>query len=358
MSRLKQALKSTFPFIWKAVLRIKTNVNTKRVIALNKKYKKAIMELYREDFFNQQLYRIQNGESSKCYIIALQNPDLGIYGYLNYYLPHIAYALAKGYIPIIDMKNYHSVYQVDQENAWESFFQQPCGMRLNDSREEGYKVLYSPTDFWYSWLPSSQPIMSDQDTKMWANVYRSFIHYNERSLSYLQSEMKQVLAEPDKTVGVIYRGCAYTKGKAKGHPIQPSMKMLADKVQEVMTRNGCSYIYVASDEKSIVEYMNMRFPEQVLVNKRMYYDEVDGLDFTKYNEGDVVITADCFCRENNEYLIGIEYISSMNLVAHCKCLVAGACGGTTAVLYMNGGRFAEQFVFDLGRYGIDDLPKE
>ena len=127
--------------------------------------------------------------------------------------------------------------------------------------------------------------MSDQDTKMWANVYRSFIHYNERSLSYLQSEMKQVLAEPDKTVGVIYRGCAYTKGKAKGHPIQPSMKMLADKVQEVMTRNGCSYIYVASDEKSIVEYMNMRFPEQVLVNKRMYYDEVDGLDFTKYNEG-------------------------------------------------------------------------
>ncbi len=351
MLHIKSLIKKYAPLIWDAHLKLRTKLSTFKVNQFNRKYRKAISNLYDEVFFEDKLNKLNSKKNTGYYIIALQNPDLGIYGYLNFYLPHIAYALSKGLIPIIDMQNYHCIYQENHENAWERFYLQPCGVGLEEIRDKKTFIQRCPTDFWYHWLPSSQPLMSDRDIVMWSHIYSAFIHYNDKSKSYLADEMKRVLIEPEKTIGVIYRGGAYTKGKAKGHPVQPTMKMLADKVQEMMRRNHCNYIYLASDEKSIVKYMNSRFPGKILINRRMYFDEVEDLDFTKYNDGTLVIKPDCFHRENNEYLMGIEYISSMNLVANCRYLVAGACGGTTAVLYMNGGKFAEKYIFDLGRYG-------
>ena len=156
-------------------------------------------------------------------------------------------------------------------------------------------------------------------------------------------------------MGVIYRGTTYTKGQATGHPIQSTMKMLADKAEQIMKRRNLDRIYLASDEKSIVDYMNERFPGQVLINKRMYYDEVPGIDYSNYNTEGTDITGKLFHREDNNYLIGIEYISSMELVSNCDSFAAGACGGTTAVLYMNQLKYKEKFIFNLGRYGVDPL---
>ena len=79
---------------------------------------------------------------------------------------------------------------------------------------------------------------------------------------------------------------------------------------EVIKEKNCEKIYLASDEKSIVEFFNKRFPGKVIINKRMYYDEAD-VDYCKYNVDGTDITGDLFYRDNNEYLIGIEYISSM-----------------------------------------------
>lgn len=108
---------------------------------------------------------------------------------------------------------------------------------------------------------------------------------------------------------------------------------------------------MASDEKSIVEFFNKRFPGKVIINKRMYYDEAD-VDYCKYNVDGTDITGDLFYRDNNEYLIGIEYISSMYLVSKCCCFVGEACGGTTAVQYINGNQFENSYIFELGKYGV------
>ena len=347
--------------IRKTYASIRTRIEKSKIEKTNEAYRKTIAPLMNEAVLAEKIARldqIKQERSPIYYVIAQQNTKVGIFGYMNCFLPHIAYAVAKGYIPVIDMQSFDNIYiprdRLGEVNAWEMFFEQPMNVGLENI---GNGTVIRCTDtLWYRWMPNSCPLMSDKEIKMWSTIYRKYVRLNCSAQQYIDAEQKEILKNSSDIIGVIYRGTTYTKGQAIGHPIQPTMKMLADAVEKMMIGRNAKYIYLASDEKSIVEYMNKRFPGKVLINKRVYYDEVEGVDYTKYNIDGTDIVGTLFARQNNEYLIGIEYISSMYLVANCTYLVAGACGGCTAVLYMNGLEYKERLVFDLGKYGHDPVP--
>ena len=327
----------------------------RRLMHYNNTYKKELTPLhdkcFLDNFINEYQKRVESNISMPYYIIGIRHDKTGIFGYINNYLPHIAYALTQGFIPVIDMKNYPSIYQKGQENAWEKFFLQPCGRGLGEINSQ--KTLHAPDDLWYRWAPNTCPLMTDEEISFWGRIYNQFIKYNAETKKYLSVELATILKNPSKTIGVIYRGTDYTQGQAVGCPRQPTMEMLSSKVKEMLELYDLEYIYLASDERKIVEYMKEEFPGKVLINKRVYYDEAKNVDYSNYNNDHIGISGARFDRENNEYLIGIEYISTINLVAHCECLVAGACGGTTAALYLNNLRFKDKYVFELGKYGAE-----
>lgn len=353
----KQLIKQT-PLIniWRYAIKKKDQLELQRH---NTRYRKCIEQLKDPEFLENcinNLNTINMRENNVTYyVISLKNPRVGIIGYIVYILPHIAYSVAKGYIPVIDMKNYPSIYQEKDENAWETFFEQPMNKHLEDIKNG--RVIYCPNSLWYRWGPSSCPMMKDDELKMWGRLFQQYVRYNEKTEKYLGSE-RVVVSAPTKTLGALYRGTDYTKGQAFGHPIQPSMKSFADKVEELMLKHGYEFVYLASEEKAIVDYVNQRLPGKVLTNKRVYYDEAKNVDYTNYNVDHIGLSGAVFERDNNKYLIGIEYISSMNLVACCDSFVAGACGGTTGVLVMNNLKFRNKHIFNLGKYGYDPIPKE
>lgn len=362
-NKLRNFVKEHLPFIKNAYATVRNAQEKKKIQHLNEVYRRTIEPLKNPAVLEQHIAQLDtaaSGEKKTYYVIAQQNTKVGIYGYLNCFLPHIAYAVAKGYIPVIDMRSYENIYipkdHFGSVNAWELFFRQPMDVGLDDMSDG--EVIRCPDMLWYHGMPNSCPMMNDQELAMWAALYKKYIRHNAKAEGYIRDEMSRILTDPERTVGVIYRGTTYTKGQATGHPIQPTMKMLADAVQKMMQAHGIECIYLASDEKSIVDYMNSRFPGKVRINKRVYYDEVEGVDYSRYNLDGTDIVGNLFAREDNEYLIGIEYISSMNLVANCGYLIAGACGGCTAVLYMNGLNYRDRLVFDLGKYGSNLVPTD
>lgn len=359
--KVKAILERT-PFLdyWRA---IRKKAENNKLLHINLKYQKAIKPFIDNPEFLQEKMRELDTKAKEdkkiFYIIGQRNSKVGMYGYINCFLPHIAYAVSKGLIPVIDMQNYDNIYLAKDKgtyNAWESFYEQPMGVGLEDLKNG--QVIKCPDELWYRWAPNSCPMMSDKEIAMWGTIYNRYIRYNKISGQYVENEQKNILKNPSNTLGVIYRGSTYSRGHAIGHPIQPTMKMLAEKIEEILAQNNIDKIYLASDEKSVVDYMNKKFPKKVLINKRVYYDEVKDVDYSKYNIDGTDITGDLFDRENNQYLIGIEYISSMNIVSKCNYLIAGACGGTTAVLYMNNMKYKDRYVFDLGKYGFDSIPND
>lgn len=359
---VKKIVKKIAPGIFAIYSKIRDRKREKKIEEYNLEYRKALEEIADSSIFENRCdlisNKIKSNDKLTYYIVGNSNTKVGIFGYVNVLMPHIAYAVSKGYVPVLDMQNYRNIYNtvIDGKvnNSWELFFEQPFSIGLE--KLQGGKKIYCPDELWYRWMPNSFPLMNNQEIEFWGNIFHKFVRCNMQTQKYLDEEYNNILYDKKATIGVIYRGTTYTKGQAKGHPIQPSMKMLADKVEEFAEKYHASAIYLASDEKSIVDYFEKRFPRCVLVNKRVYYDEVD-VDYSTYNSMGTDITGQMFNRDNNEYLIGIEYISSINLVSKCDYLVAGACGGTTAALYMNNNRYKDKYVFNLGRYGYDPVPK-
>ena len=86
----------------------------------------------------------ENVLNSKYLILKKESSDGGYFGLFAYYISfasEIEYALANGMIPVVDMQNYKSSLLKDDEvgkvNAWEKFFEQPCGVGLEEALKSG-----------------------------------------------------------------------------------------------------------------------------------------------------------------------------------------------------------------------------
>ncbi len=309
-------------------------------------------------FRNIWWYLFQRNADKKWYIEhvekeIVQNPTyyvirriekVGLFSYVQTTLGQIAYALQNNMVPVVDMKNYPNTYLEDAEvgikNAWELFFNPICSKSLDDILENEKYVLSEDSNIDLRYTPRLNGIYQKRAYWFWSEMYRKYVVFNKEVQQYCDKEYNDILKDNvDKTLGVLVRGTDYKF--AKGHAIQPSLDEVLDKVEEILKKDkSFQFIYLATEEKSTEERFKSAFPGRILTNKRMYFD---GFDFSKTLIGDIVMD-----RENDKYLRGLEYLSSLNLLSKCAGLCAGLCGGTYAAFYMNHGEYRYQFFWDLG----------
>ena len=164
MNSIKSLVKNTRAY--KVYQKYKKEQEQKRVMQINYSYKEKIDPLMDPKVLKikcDELEEINKSNHAKYYVIAQKNTTMGIFGYINCFLPHIAYAIAMGYIPVIDMQTYDNIYipkenkQKHDYNAWESFFEQPMNIGLDDIC--GKNIIRCHDAFWYRWMPNSSPMM-------------------------------------------------------------------------------------------------------------------------------------------------------------------------------------------------------
>ena len=260
---------------------------------------------------------------------------------------HILYALAKGMIPIIDMQNFPNPYlehdKLGKENSWEYFFKQPCGYDLSDVGNG--ECIYSHHNFIQSVLPLfayDDPLFEDECFQLWTAIFRNFFSLSDSAAQYIEEEYNRIIKPDMRVIGVYCRGTDYTKMRPAGHHIQPEVDDVIDKVKSVMPEWNCDYVYITTEERKIVERFENAFPGRVLTVSQMYYDDLD-IDY----EHQYIASAK-FNRGNDAYLKGLEYLSPVMVFSRCNSAVLGLCGGSLAAMYINGGKFENTFIFNLG----------
>lgn len=237
--------------------------------------------------------------------------------YLNNVISLVLYSLYCGCIPEIRI----NANQSDTCNNWDWYFIQPIELgyfpncnyinctivkcdRKNSTFNSGIKLAFD---------------LESDDFKIWKLIYNKFVIFNKSTQNYLEKELR--LLDKGATIGTIIRGTDYVTLKPKGHPIQPDMKILINLLRDEMKTGKYQYIYVATEEKKLFDMISMEFGEEiVLSNKRVYYD-------VYYCNEPSVIGKIHFDRENDNYLKGIEYLSSLNILSKCNSIIGGNCGG-------------------------------
>lgn len=185
--------------------------------------------------------------------------------------------------------------------------------------------------------------LQGEEIRIWRKLYKKLIFFNRDVKNYISKEMEKV-GDLSDTIGVLLRGTDYTALKPKGHPIQPDIEEVLDKVHELKRQMKYKRIYVATDEKQLLDQVISKFGgSAVVVNKRRYFDS-----YYEMKSGSAIGEIH-FDRENDNFLKGLEYLSSLNILAECDAFVAGNCGGTYYTLLIPN-KYKHIFIFNKGLY--------
>ncbi len=277
---------------------------------------------------------------SKAEEIAVIQQGLYDYDYfnicfLNNMFSLILKAVMEKRIPQIEIKNQSG------ENIWEMFFEQPFSekhLEISDKK----KVYY--TEKKVEAFPAFDEIFSEKSIAMWGKIYQKFVRFNPKTQQYINREIEEILGDGKRVLGVLCRGTDYTGLKPKGHPVQPDVSEILDKAEEKMQELNCSHIYLATEDGKIDKMFRERFQDKILINHREYYDEI-------FEKNQLTWIKDVhFERENDDYLKGVEYLSSLVILSKCNAIVAGNCGGSQAAVFMNAGKYEDCYIYNLGLY--------
>lgn len=300
----------------------------------------------------------KNNPGIKFLLIRRISDDVGLFSNFLVFMQYIRIALIKGYIPVIDMQNFPNAYledkKIGKENSWEYYFKQPFSQySLSDVYKSHYVELCSTDivpDFQYSY------------EKVLENAYiRHVYHYiYYKHMCITDSVIKEANDIKDKlfgkyqkdgkkVCGVLLRGTDYVKFKPYNHPVQPTIEQAIKNIHELITEWGIDYLYFSSEDKKILQAMQDEFgsiyleydcPRFVMDEKAVFTGKDSLAPYYHYE------------RENDCYLKGKEYLLSMILMTYCDSFIAGNTSGTLGVLVMKES-FEHEYIFDLGRYGIN-----
>lgn len=263
--------------------------------------------------------------------------------FLNDIIMQSMQILREGYIPRIELNR-------DRRNEgwidWEDYFFQPFY-----EYEEYIKtlpVVEQLEPVYPKWAGLRYEACFQEHERMLATkLYQELVVINDSCFSYIAQEYQELI-RGKRVLGILCRGTDMTDTKMKDHPIQPDLDLMLKDAKEMKERLDCPYIYLATEDEVIAERFMQAFPEFILTNKRHYMGE----EYRKAaQERKRVVLNDIYRQHASENFVrGLEYLSSIILLSQCNALLAGNCGGSEAALYYNEFQYEEWKIYNLGLY--------
>ena len=295
---------------------------------------------------------IKRGDPSKLtyYIIRRRLPDVGLFSNFIVFAGRIRRALENGWLPVVDMQNYPNAYlppeKLGKENSWEYFFEQPLRIGLNQAYS-GENIILCPE----SGIPipnDSMPLLENRDGILteWRMLLKlGLLKIKPAIMADIMEVRKKLFAPNDRVLGVLLRGTDYVTRRLHNHPIPPPLEYSASIVVTKLQEWKCNKIFLATEDKGIVQAFKNIFRDMCVTFDREY------VDYKVPGQAVGLVRID---RPNDHFIQGKDYLTQMVLLSTCNDFVAARCSGTVGVMLM-AEHFEHTYFFNLGRYGVISL---
>ena len=301
------------------------------------------------------------------YVIRKQGNGNGLFGHFSSTLDHVAYALIKGYIPVINMENYKifcnekKAIDVDGKktlNAWEYYFEQPCGYSLKDIRNAKNVILadmrypYSPAtiaglgiSFVGGMIPDNTHIPNPFGGKANVQKYYEFVSQylklNSKTTEHVEREKDKLFGSKKNILGCSVRGSDYHAKFGANHFAQPTVEQMFQKIQEVCQTEKFDYIFVCTEEQETIDMFCKFFPQEKII-----FLERERVRGYKEQQGTVI---DAVVKMSSSlYKNALDYLTEMYLLSQCDGTITSKCGGNKWAMGLNNNKYRFSFIFDLG----------
>lgn len=276
---------------------------------------------------------------------------------VHYYrvLEHVAYAVEKGWIPVVDWENYgpfphEEAYAINgTKNCWEYYWNQPSEYSLQEVYQSKNVVLSVRNVMDVPFLPSAffKPPLQKQAQAYAALCpkYDQLISRNCYTENYINEKQKLIFPLGGRILGVSIRGTAYGVDKSstniQGHPVQPDLTTLIKEIEKYMIEWNMEYVFIACELESVIEIIKCKFGEKVLNLPRLRYKKSP-------KRGDVEKGLDPLYVPGQKYQTNLDYLTEMVLLSRCTALLAAMSSGVRVAIIWNNCRYENMKIFENG----------
>lgn len=285
------------------------------------------------------------GEKNLNKIIYVIKPDYqdGVEGLLSLTYKHILYidyAKHKGYIPYVDWKNYKTQYYDGVNNVWNYFFKQPSDISEKEvySSKKVYLSGWTFNNINSKGLFEPDIFFDDQIEKESHDMLINNLEFNDEVINCVEKEANRL--EIDNCIGVYVRGTDYTILKPSGEYVQPNVKQVEEQLNKFIKKYKAPFFLVTEDG-NIYDYLKKKFEESM---KIVSFDS-----FIRNYDGKNVLSKAGVLEEDKK-LRGQKYLVKMILLSRCKYLISSITQGSKFSYALNGGKYIDKYIFDLGLY--------
>lgn len=243
-------------------------------------------------------------------------------------------ALEDRYEPIVDYKNYKTMYwdgnmHAGADNAWEYYFTQPTSYALDEVYKSQNVILGDCLHNKY--------IFNEKKTRKTTAFVKQYADAQPYIYKIVEEKMKNLLCQGE-ILGVLVRGTDYVKIKPKNHAKQPEIWQIEEKVDSFLEKYNIARILLATEDYNIYQHFKQRYGDLIINNNDyMVKDYAGGWLADEINE-------------KSMYQFGLDYLVKMLCLARCDYLVAGSTAGSRYALLMNDGCYKDYYIFELGGY--------
>ena len=285
------------------------------------------------------------GEKNLDKIIYIIKPDYqdGVEGLLSLIHKQVLYincAKQKGYIPYVDWKNYKTQYYDGKNNVWNYFFKQPSNLTEKEvySSKNVYLSGWTFKNINSKGLFESDIFFNEKLEKESNNLLINNIEFSDEVMDLVEGEAKRL--DINNCIGVYIRGTDYVKLKPSGEYIQPNVEQVAERLNAFIKKYKSS-VFLVTEDGEIYDFLVNEFGESI---KIVSYDTF----IRNYDGRDVLSRSNVL--DEDKKLRGQRYLVKMILLSRCKYLISSITQGSKFSYALNGGKYEDEYIFDLGLY--------
>lgn len=261
----------------------------------------------------------------------------GLFAIIYGYVEQMRYVEKNKYIPVMDMQNYKNQYLDDadlgKKNAWENYFTPYTDVSIEEVFQSKNVILgYDAAEYFHE----IQTIDFEELHRLW----EKYVRLNKRTADYIEKEYKRLLTGKGKILGALYRGTDMQQLKLKNHAVQPDIQEFIKNLHKKLDEWKCDYIFLCTEDVGALEEFKKEFGNKLIYTNQQRFEKTEKKWLAEIE----------FCRDNDRYLRGLEYLTAISLLAKCNCLVTGISNGAVGAMILNGNRYENIEIINKGFY--------
>lgn len=299
-----------------------------------------------KDFFRLEGYYALKRLSNKYYVIYRTAGGAGFFSNYMWVLGHITFARRFGYIPVVDMKNYPTLYSEDisvdgEDNAWNYYFKDPGDINLEQVYQSKRYVMGCDkylTKYAEKYAKATYRYPTEKMINYYGDIIGDYIKLRSDLEQEFRDKWSEKVKPADHVLGIHIRGTDMKNNL--GHPMPASVQKYLEYTHELLGKYPeINKIFLATDENNVKEAFEKEFAG---MKQTLFMNDV----FRVWDKGEakkigVHETKVENPRPYHKYLMGKEVLQDAWFLNKSEYLICGHSNITNVVLIWNQNQYKQ-----------------